>query len=1751
MIRLTGLFRPCFALLALLSLLPASLRADATYFPLSSGNFSQDWSNAGLITTNDDWSGVPGIIGYLGQDITTGTGVDPQTLTGTSAVANDVDVIANQTNTGITNGGVAEFQIANPVVALQGSGTADAPYLLLHLNTTGRTAVTVSYNLRDIDGTTDNAVQPVTLQYRVGSSGAFTNLPAGFVADATTGPSLATAVAAVSVVLPAAAENQPQVQVRIMTTNAAGNDEWVGIDDILVTSTGGGGAIAPIVTTSPTSQTVTAGAIVQFTGAASGTPPVGYQWRKNTVPLSNVPGVISGATSPMLTLTGVTTADSGSYDFIASNAGGDATSLSATLVVNAAGVPPSITTPPTEQTVQQGGPASFSVGVSGTAPFAYQWRRNGSPLSDVPSVISGTNGPILSINAVTSADAGSYDVVVSNGFSPDAFSTPVALIVTPPAPIPSSVGWNFGTSAESATPSLVSADLTGGAIDRGNNNGTTPILSTTSASSGYTGSTGQFNAGAAARTGVLNKANDGSAYFEFAVTPADTKEFTPTTLTFGSRSTGTGPTTYAIFTSLDGYTTPVASGPFAAVGTTSWGLNTVALSGLTTGAGLDLSFRIYGYGGAGNPAAGTANWRIDDLKVTGTTAIGVPVPPAVVAVTPGNGAAGVIPNAAITVTFNRNVVAGASAFAVTGSASGAHVMTVSGGPKIFTLTPTTPYALGETVALNVSAAGITNTAGTLHPASDFASTFTTLSPIPVAIHTIQGSGLTSPSAGQALVVEGIVVASFQGANGVGGYYIEAPQAEWDADPATSEGILVFDNANLVAVGDHVKVSGSVVEFGTAPATETEISPVYTFAKISSGNPLPPTLAVTLPFPAAGYAERYEGMLVTLPQTLTVTDTFDLGHFGEIMLSNGRLSTPTNIVAPGAPAQAQLAANLLNQVMLDDGISPPYPDPTPYLSSSNPATATRRSGSTTAGVTGAFGHKFGSYVIEPTASVTFVDANPRTTTPPAQGPGLRVAIGNVLNFFNGDGAGGGFPTSRGATTFAEYQAQRAKMIAGILAIAPDIMGLTEVENDRVTNSLPNSYGPTSAIADIVNGLNAGAPVGTTYAFVDASAVDIVSDVIHCAFIYRVETVAPVGAPAMLNDPSFTGVSIGIARNPLAQTFREIASGEKFTASINHFKSKGSASSDPGAGSAALNADSGDGQGASNHVRKLQAQALVSWLATDPTGSGDPDFLIIGDLNAYAKEDPISIIEGAGYINLTEVAEGPGGYSYAFDASFGHLDHALANGPLASQVADAGTFHVNSDEPVYLDYNAEDKSAAQQAVNAGTPFRYSDHDPVVVRLQLGLAPAAPAITTAPTSKTTTTGTSVTFSVAASGVPAPTYQWRHNGVDIEGATSATYTIASPTSADAGSYVVFITNSVDSITSDPVTLTVNPALAGVQLSDLEQVYDGSPKPVSATTTPLGLPVTIKYNGSTTPPTLPGWYTVVATINSPDYTGTASGQLFVDVTALVKSMPVLDGKIQGSVQIVSFGSVTLNGAARITGDLLMYGTIFPRVSGNASYSGLLSGPGTMTVAWGLVTLNGNATMGHVVQRVNGQVLPVIAAPPAPTGTRDVTLTEAGQSAGDFATLRNLTANGAAGKVVVPAGTYGAFSVGGNASLVLGTAGATTPAVYNLSALTLTGASSLEIAGPVILNVATGVSIAGSVGAPGQSEWLSLNIASGGLTLLNNVTFWGSVTAPSATGTVTIGTGSILTGRVIANRLVINAAGELADPEFQPHPQAE
>ncbi|MBZ0275711.1 MAG: ExeM/NucH family extracellular endonuclease, partial [Anaerolineae bacterium] len=450
-------------------------------------------------------------------------------------------------------------------------------------------------------------------------------------------------------------------------------------------------------------------------------------------------------------------------------------------------------------------------------------------------------------------------------------------------------------------------------------------------------------------------------------------------------------------------------------------------------------------------------------------------------------------------------------------------------------------------------------------------------------------------------------------------------------------------------------------------------------------------------------EQVEGMLVTFPQELTVTEVYSLGRYGEVLLSEGgRLFQPTNVVAPGAAAAEMETANRLRRVLLDDANLQQNRDPAAYPQGGLSASNTLRTGDTLTGLTGVVDHRSDEYRIQPTAPVTFGLINQRPTAPPAVGGTLRVASMNVLNYFNGDGAGGGFPTARGAATEEEFGRQRQKIVNAIIALDAGVIGLAELEND--------GFGAESALQDLVNNLNA-ASAPDTFAFVQPDFTG--TDLITSAIIYRPAVVRPVGNAVGLNDP----VAFIQARPPISQTFEDIASGERFTMVMNHFKSKGScpAVSSP-------NGDKGDGQSCWNAARVVAAQRLTDWLATDPTGGGDPDFIIMGDLNAYMQEDPVTTIEAAGYVNLLETYEGADAYSYVYFGQFGNLDHALATASLAAQVTGAAEWHINADEPPALDYTEKYKTPGQiTGFYSPEPFRTADHDPLIVGLNLGSTPA----------------------------------------------------------------------------------------------------------------------------------------------------------------------------------------------------------------------------------------------------------------------------------------------------------------------------------------------------------------------------------------------------------------------------------------------
>ncbi|MCF3649116.1 Ig-like domain-containing protein [Synoicihabitans lomoniglobus] len=367
-------------------------------------------------------------------------------------------------------------------------------------------------------------------------------------------------------------------------------------------------------------------------------------------------------------------------------------------------------------------------------------------------------------------------------------------------------------------------------------------------------------------------------------------------------------------------------------------------------------------------------------------------------------------------------------------------------------------------------------------------------------------------------------------------------------------------------------------------------------------------------------------------------------------------------------------------------------------------------------------------------------------------------------------------------------------------------------------------------------------------------------------------------------------------------------------------------------------------------------------------------------------------------------------------------------------------------------------------------------------------------------------------------------------------------PTSpSHAGSYAVVATvMDANYVGSAAGTLTITAAPATVTLHGLGQSYDGTPREIGVDVVPDGLPVIVGYAGEIDAPRFPGSYEVVAVIDDPNYTGSASGVLKISTGALIRRGPTLNGDIDGSVQVTSAQSVTLNGGASISGDLLMPGTPEVLVQGNALYVGTQAGPGASDPTGHKITLNGNAVTRYIVTQIDPVDLPVVFAPPAPTGTANITLNTTGQNVPDWTVVRSLTLNGNAGVRAVPPGNYDRLTANGNSGFVLGIAGSTEPAVYGLQNLTLNGNSAIQLVGSVVLTLANGVSLNGNVGHIDQADWLTVNIHSGGLTLNGGVMLHGSVVAPN--GTVTINGNSAIHGKVVADQLTINGNGYLQEP---------
>ncbi|MGL4238360.1 ExeM/NucH family extracellular endonuclease, partial [Tabrizicola sp.] len=647
-------------------------------------------------------------------------------------------------------------------------------------------------------------------------------------------------------------------------------------------------------------------------------------------------------------------------------------------------------------------------------------------------------------------------------------------------------------------------------------------------------------------------------------------------------------------------------------------------------------------------------------------------------------------------------------------------------------------------------------------------------PTELLISEIQGSGSASTWVGEKVTVTAAVTYIT-----TDGFYLQEEDADADGDALTSEGIFVFTGGGVaVELGDIVSLTGTVAEsFGL-----TAITGATDVVTISTGSALPTAVTVTLDPATVQNFEAIEGMRVSVTSgtadPLTIIENFNLDRFGEVTISAGNQTQPTQLFdaqTQAAEIAALTEANANARLLLDDGNSTQNPDAFEFLPANagdngngfldsgdnfgNDGATVRLGAELTAPVEGVMSFGFGDYrliVSEQLEIDETTNGGARQDTPDDVGGTLQVASVNVLNYFStlNDGTGGSGPnnlTPRGANNLEELERQTAKLVESITGTGAEVLALQEMEN--------NGFGEGSAIDTLLDALNADAEASgsdAVYAAVDPTGTGgfVGTDAIMPAIIYDSTAVTLTGYALVTYDEPSAAQTFALAEvlNPfvpedvrledfdrnrpsVVATFTDNATGESFTVVSSHFKSKGDSGledlvdaaqayldaggtgitqADIDALRADPNFDQGDGQAYWNAVRLDAAVQLADFMANDYDAPGG--YILLGDFNSYAEDDPVQYLDDtAGLTDLIDTFIGQeDAFSFIFDGQRGTLDQGFASGDIAGFVTGATEWHINSQEPDLIGYDTSFKDPA--FYNEG-PYASADHDPLIIGLDLG--------------------------------------------------------------------------------------------------------------------------------------------------------------------------------------------------------------------------------------------------------------------------------------------------------------------------------------------------------------------------------------------------------------------------------------------------
>ena len=584
-------------------------------------------------------------------------------------------------------------------------------------------------------------------------------------------------------------------------------------------------------------------------------------------------------------------------------------------------------------------------------------------------------------------------------------------------------------------------------------------------------------------------------------------------------------------------------------------------------------------------------------------------------------------------------------------------------------------------------------------------------PVAATIAEVQGTGTASTMVGKNVTVEGVITADYR-TGGFNGVVIQTAGSGGteDATPGASDAVFVYLGASGASaageIGDLVSVTGVVAEYNGQTQIATASTDDVSVVKAAAGVPALTPLATSV---VGSDRSAYEHMLVAPTGDYLVASSHQLYRYGALWLNPGKLNIKsTELHRPGAEADAVAAANRASRILLDDGYSYEIGDEKhaadqPYFTKD----VTVRNGDAVD-----FGDKgfvlqysFGDWRLQPTKpldssspaaeKVTFKTNNPRPEVPSVGGD-VQIAAFNVYNYFTTLQSEN--QNARGARDAAQFAIQKSKIVSAINGLDAEVVSLMEIEN-----SVKLGKPVDTALADLVDGLNAAAGsevwayVPTPKSLQNATTTDYITN----AIIYKKDEVTPHGEAMTIEDET----TWGNAREPIAQGFD--IDGRIVTVVANHFKSKSGSGTEPA-----------DGQGHFNADRVKQAESLLSFAERIGEANGD-DILLIGDFNAYGKEDPINVFTSNGWVD-TAAQKAAGKYSYTFDGELGSLDHVIASPSLASGITGADVWTINSPE-------WSDRGYSFGAAESGTPYRSSDHDPIVVGVSSALPPVSIDIAT----------------------------------------------------------------------------------------------------------------------------------------------------------------------------------------------------------------------------------------------------------------------------------------------------------------------------------------------------------------------------------------------------------------------------------------